>query len=1132
MLNLLSAIDWSEVSTEIVTTVIGAIFTVILIPLIVNFFKKRSEKRKAAKEKEKAEQKALEAKEEDERLKYEKNKEVAENFLKQQFNHINTISDGFSIKTTTLDKTWDFGISRQLTSEEKEENDKAIEQNKQAPNPINYTIDGFVTELIKEKRALIVGDAGQGKSVFMKSICNKLSQKTTDKPFFPIYVEIKNVVSHLSEDADWKTKGNIIEAVFNTINVNIESFDYISKNYEICYIFDAIDEVSPNDFKAFKTLVADSLSNSYLFFSSRPGQADICNNLLKPRKWILDEITDDKLKDFIQNDELYNDILDAESKDPYYKKLSRNPLLLCLIKNVYENNGKNLPQSRVVLFDLVIKELIQRDMAKENGNTYNNSDVSAIKEVLGQVSYKLYQKKDGESVDWLSVDSLLKEIINIHQEKDTLKHFFNEHTLVDENGFSHELFASYYCAYYLYKCICDNNRINEIVKEINKQADYWKEVVKTLLCLFEQNAQRRFDDSTEQRASVEERLKMLLTMLKTMQGLDDNYLMVDDPLVNDPDYDILCDAVSQFIDTENNKPQAEEVLIRGMLIRGENGVTSYDYDTHEIKDKRGTNPYEELFYYTVLYDFKGGLKRIYDEQCKLTENEEKALSSIQCYLFNELCEVEHCEDFTLSFVQLDYSLSNTLNKVASVNINRERGHFILELNEWPNNCCKCTSIKISFTYKNFNAINSNPHPSLSRIIIDNNKNYLAKTDCLIDRRSGELILGCKNSKIPDSVTSIGLNAFRNCEIRNIAIPSSVVEIKQGAFAHSKLSDITIPNSVTRINDWAFSSCANLTKIQFSKISKLTSIGDWAFSDCTRLQRIDIPNNVESIGSYAFDSCYSLSNVIISEKSKLTNIDIGAFSKCRNLVNITIPNTVISMGSGVFFKCINLKNITFDKDCKLKWVPDRAFYSCKKLTNIILSDNINKICESAFFDCSGVLSVKIPNKVTIIDNLAFCGCISLKNITIPDTVTHIGNTTFSSCPELETIEVDLQNTKYHSQNNCLIETESKTLILGCKNSIIPMNNSITSIASFAFCGSTGLKNVTLEKKITRIGQHAFSNCISLTFVNFEDTHGWHVTKDDNDFINKQNGIPIDVSDPEKNATYFKSTYKDYYCYKVE
>ncbi len=921
MLNLLSAIDWSKFSTEVVTTVIGAIFTAILIPLIINLFKKRNEKRKAAK-----------------KTKRDAKKDV-ENFLKQQFNHINTISDGFSIKTTTLDKTWDFGISRQLTLEEIEENNKALEQNKQAPNyVISCSIEGFITELKKEKRALIVGDAGQGKSVFVKKICNCLYDQTTkDKPFFPIYVEIKNVVSHLSKDT-----GNIIEAVFNTINVNIDSFDYISKKYEICYIFDAIDEVSPNDFTAFKTLVADSLSDSYLIFSSRPGQADICNsNELRLsqdiliRKWILDEIADDKLKDFLKNDELYNAILDAETRDPNYKKLSRNPLLLCLIKNVYENNAKNLPQSRVVLFDLVIKELIQRDMAKENSKTYTSTDISAIKEVLGQVSYKIYQKKDGKSVDWLDVDSLLRGIINIHQEKDTLKHFFQEHTLVDENGFSHELFASYYCAYYLYKCICDNNRINEIVKEINKQADYWKEVVKTLLCLFEQNAQRQFNDSTEQRAGVEERLKMLLTMLKTMQGLDDNFKMVKVPLVDEPDYDILCDAVSQFIDTENNKPLAEEVLIRGMLIRGERGVTNYDYDTHEIKDEHCTNPYEELFYYTVLYDFKGGLESIYNKQCKLAENEKGALSPIQCYLFNEICDVEHC-DYTLAYAPLIESVSIKLKELSIDSEKRVGGHIVSE--ELFLICPNITSIKI------LESVSSPPLfrlQSLYRIIVDKKNPYFyAIDDCVIGKGTNTLILGCKNSKIPNYVTSID---------------------------------------------------------------------DFAFSDCT-----------------------------------------------------------------------------------------------------------------------GLTSITIPNSVTSIEWKAFRGCTGL-----------------------EKIIVDAKNTKYHSKDNCLIETDTNKLILGCKNSIIPNSitrigdyafegctsltsitipNSVTSIGDSAFEGCTGLTSITIPNSVTSIGDSAFEYCNNLISVKFEDPNGWYVTEKIDNFKSKQDGIPVDVSDPKKNATYFKSTYKNYYWYK--
>ena len=61
-----------------------------------------------------------------------------------------------------------------------------------------------------------------------------------------------------------------------------------------------------------------------------------------------------------------------------------------------------------------------------------------------------------------------------------------------------------------------------------------------------------------------------------------------------------------------------------------------------------------------------------------------------------------------------------------------------------------------------------------------------------------------------------------------------------------------------------------------------------------------------------------------------------------------------------------------------------------------------------------------------------------------------------------------NTVYHSAGNCLIETESKTLVLGCKNSVIPTDGSVTSIGEYAFYGCTSFTSVTIPSSVTSIG----------------------------------------------------------------
>ena len=127
------------------------------------------------------------------------------------------------------------------------------------------------------------------------------------------------------------------------------------------------------------------------------------------------------------------------------------------------------------------------------------------------------------------------------------------------------------------------------------------------------------------------------------------------------------------------------------------------------------------------------------------------------------------------------------------------------------------------------------------------------------------------------------------------------------------------------------------------------------------------------------------------------------------------------------------------------------------------------------------AVVILNGVTSIGDYAFNGCNGLTNITIPDSVTSIDNDAFSECPDLVNIEVSSGNSVYHSSANCLIETETKKLISGCKNSVIPTDGSVTSIGDSAFYGCTGLTSITIPDSVTSIVYGAFRGCTGLTSI---------------------------------------------------
>ena len=125
-------------------------------------------------------------------------------------------------------------------------------------------------------------------------------------------------------------------------------------------------------------------------------------------------------------------------------------------------------------------------------------------------------------------------------------------------------------------------------------------------------------------------------------------------------------------------------------------------------------------------------------------------------------------------------------------------------------------------------------------------------------------------------------------------------------------------------------------------------------------------------------------------------------------------------------------------------------------------------------------------VTKIGLSAFADCTGMTAITIGKNVTSIGNQIFSGCDALAKITVAEGNPVYHSEENCLIENSSKTLVAGCKNSVIPAT--VTAISNMAFYNCNGLTEVVIPDSVKTIGASAFDGCEKLASV----TIGQNVT----------------------------------------
>lgn len=357
--------------------------------------------------------------------------------------------------------------------------------------------------------------------------------------------------------------------------------------------------------------------------------------------------------------------------------------------------------------------------------------------------------------------------------------------------------------------------------------------------------------------------------------------------------------------------------------------------------------------------------------------------------------------------------------------------------------------------------------------------------------------------IPNTVTKIGKNAFKESGLTQITLPESLTTIEASAFYKTKLETITIPKNVTKIPTDCFYQCENLIRAMFP--NTLTTIDARAFRGCSNLANIDIPTSLETIGIGAFGDCKNLklTNLFRFPDSmkelggaafenctqlginqlifpgKMENVNIGGFKNCdvthviveegakkvslpsnKYIKSITLPKTVCELVG--YLDAVELESFVIDEEAPLTEIGALTFFRSTKLKSFICPKSVTKIGGMAFSECSALETVKLPEGITSIGDRAFEYCSSLVNLNIPKGVKTIGTKAFLSCSSW-TGEVDLPQ----------ITVLPQQVFHHCRNlKRLTFATGITSIGEEALANCGGLGALTFDEGLTSIGQKAF------------------------------------------------------------
>ena len=376
--------------------------------------------------------------------------------------------------------------------------------------------------------------------------------------------------------------------------------------------------------------------------------------------------------------------------------------------------------------------------------------------------------------------------------------------------------------------------------------------------------------------------------------------------------------------------------------------------------------------------------------------------------------------------------------------------------------------------------------------------------------------------LPNTLTSIGSNAFRNIKAGRIKFSNNLKSIGENAFYGSELNFVDLSDTkVESISNFAFANCKKLSAIKLPK--NLKTIGDGAFYSST-IKSVDVPQSVVSIGKSAFTDCLSLWKVKLNNPQ--TNIYFDGESSANNAIGFDSKGNRITFRSGsraqkesfvVIDAPVESKGFDYaEKTCliimgddnnadvsgyvdytyRTKWHyfadtktlyvehgydmkdayvlhpnNEGTFYTTdgRKLQDLNLQIDTLYLCSGVInpdysFEVINPKYIRFSSTVKTVSG--FQNCSRLEVLTVPQTVQYISTNAFKNCRSLKKISLGgAKSVSNRAFENC---TSLKEIDYG----------NVTSIGEKAFYYCSGIEEINIPSTVTNVEHEAFYNCVGV------------------------------------------------------